>query len=523
MESILKHVLKSYFDEYVEGLDRNIDCSELPVNIRNLKIKDKRIREEMEDSAFEFTDGTIGRVQMHMSWRGQLEVLADNIVLKFTFYPMKAMKKALLPEAWQEKAEEEEEEKEDKEDDEENQVPLDIQRRLATPPPQAASQLGQLGARGLQPQLPLQRPVQPRFCSAHQTSEKRPKVEPHTFECESCRMQLQTNYAEAKLCPACSEKDGRCMCCGAPAPPPGAVPSVLAREGTPTGMPTPAMMQQTPLFCQRHSTSECRPKVDPQERECKSCQAKLQTNYAEFSICPACSRRDNRCLICGASVDQSPATAVHSTSSVATQELPPPPPCASCPSTLSAGGLASVQRLTTGPWKEDSELEHEKCLPPPPPPLVSQDYRGGSSGSQLPPPPPPSQQSQMLPQQVVPPPQRPPPAPGPNSRWNSPAVPPPVSPPPGMRPADQRGSSSGPIERRRPPVAPQPAPRTPPLPCGPPEPRPKRKSWPSSGCLKAPQDWATAACLRHPQGAPDRWAAWDMSFFKCSRLEQALF
>jgi len=452
----VRYILKSYFDDFVEGLDRNIDCSELPVNIRNLKIKHHRIKEEMEDSAFEFTDGTIGRVQLQMSWRGHLEVLADNIVLNFSFYPMKAMKKALLPEAWR-KEEDEEDEKEDKEDDAENQVPLDIQRRLAAHPP------AQQGPRGSPPQQPPPMPVPPRFCVAHGTSEKRPKAEPRTFECETCRVQLQTNYAEAKLCPPCSEKNGRCMCCGAPAPAPapGAIPPVdpasgqpgaAAREATPVQGPLggPAMLQQQPVFCARHGKSEFRPKVEPQERECRSCQAKLQTNYADFAVCPGCSRRDGRCMICGAPADA---------------ELPASTPPAAPPPVQVVAAMAEAV--------DEEELEHERCLPPPPPPL---DLSAAP----------------VQPQMPQPPPRRPPPGPGPRGSRAS-----------ASQGAPRRADTEGAGQPMLPPqgmrqlsMEPQWRPD-----------RPQRNSWPVPGAVPPPEGVPPQWVPRRGRMPlePDRW------------------
>lgn len=468
MQSSLKYILKSYFDDYVEGLDRNIDTSQFPIIVSNLKIKDHKIREEMEDSAFQFTDGHIGRVQMQMSWGGHVEIIADNIVLNFSFYPMKAMKRALMP--WK-KDEDEEDAKEDREDDEENQVPLEIQRRLS------AKQLAQgQSQQNLQPQ----KPVPPRFCAAHGSSEKRPKVEPRAFQCETCHMTLQTNYAEARLCPPCSEKEGRCMCCGAPAPAVGAVPpgdpaagrappnGVAGREATPALPPPPGgaaqMLQQQPVFCARHGKSELRPKVDPQERECRSCQVKLQTNYAEFTVCPGCSRRDSRCLICGAPAD-----------------LPPP---------------ASAAQAVA-----DVELEHERSLPPPPPPL--EDLRSRPPQQRQPGAPPLSQQGQR----------RPPPGQGSSGQRSVPTPGAPLRPDTGKRPLTpprgMRQLPTDPYDRPpdRPPEARDWVPPMPPAPGA--SQGPQRNSWSGPGGGPPPggatPQWGPRPNGRRQALEPDRW------------------
>eukprot|EP00933_Yihiella_yeosuensis_P045011 TRINITY_DN40321_c0_g1_i1.p1 TRINITY_DN40321_c0_g1~~TRINITY_DN40321_c0_g1_i1.p1 ORF type:complete len:339 (-),score=28.81 TRINITY_DN40321_c0_g1_i1:477-1397(-) len=54
----------------------------------------------------------------------------------------------------------------------------------------------------------------PCFCTAHDSSSKRVKANTRNFECQSCRMMIQTNYAETTLCPGCSNRDRRCLCCG---------------------------------------------------------------------------------------------------------------------------------------------------------------------------------------------------------------------------------------------------------------------------------------------------------------------
>jgi len=54
-----------------------------------------------------------------------------------------------------------------------------------------------------------------RFCGRHDSTEKRHKLQESSLKgCQKCQMQLNTNYAELKLCPGCSESDNRCMICG---------------------------------------------------------------------------------------------------------------------------------------------------------------------------------------------------------------------------------------------------------------------------------------------------------------------
>jgi hypothetical protein len=55
----------------------------------------------------------------------------------------------------------------------------------------------------------------------------------------------------------------------------------------------------TPIFCSNHNSTEKRNKTASRKVECPTCKEAIQTNYAEFSMCHACSRRENRCLCCG--------------------------------------------------------------------------------------------------------------------------------------------------------------------------------------------------------------------------------
>lgn len=69
--------------------------------------------------------------------------------------------------------------------------------------------------RGGATQAPRQ-PI-PRYCPDHEVSEQRQKGEPRSVECRGCRAPLQTNYVHFSFCPKCSEKEHKCMYCGADA------------------------------------------------------------------------------------------------------------------------------------------------------------------------------------------------------------------------------------------------------------------------------------------------------------------
>merc|ERR1719456_1908558 len=71
--------------------------------------------------------------------------------------------------------------------------------------------------------------------------------------------------------------------------------------------PSPASSQAkstkthgAPKYCANHDASQKRKKTKPSNLPCSSCQAVIQTNYVEFSLCPSCSETEHRCMCCGA-------------------------------------------------------------------------------------------------------------------------------------------------------------------------------------------------------------------------------
>lgn len=178
----------------------------------------------------------------------------------------------------------------------------------------------------------------PRYCTAHDTSEKRIKIEPRLQECMGCHTSIQTSYADFCLCPACSNNQKQCMICGANAPTAGSyVPaqSIEPQVGASTGLgtsasdkaddafedgserqirsttlPIPPPVPMTPRYCVAHNSTEKRSKIKPRLQECTRCHVNVQTSYANFVFCPQCSNEQEQCLICGASA---PVTASHET------------------------------------------------------------------------------------------------------------------------------------------------------------------------------------------------------------------
>lgn len=207
MEAHLRTLLETTFGEYVTGLS-NMDLS-LPLVLRDLQLKEAKIQEELDEEGnfpFDITGGRIGSISVDSSLFGAVEVKATNIVLTFQFSPTKAWKLAT------------------KGAEEEGHDEYQEQR---APTPRALAQPAA--------------PVPPRYCVNHSTSEQRPKGEAVFRECRNCNTRVGTNYLDFTLCPPCSDRQRRCMLCGAPATsdaqPPGAGAYQPCQEPSQGGLP----------------------------------------------------------------------------------------------------------------------------------------------------------------------------------------------------------------------------------------------------------------------------------------------
>lgn len=148
----------------------------------------------------------------------------------------------------------------------------------------------------------------PRYCCLHDRSDKRKKGEPRVRGCKACHLHIETNYADMSFCPPCSQKLDRCMVCGnsaTQAPPawarfPPSTAPVKAEEASNVNR-----LQMPSRYCSRHDSTLKRAKAEPKSRECTVCHMLVESNYAEFSLCPPCSDREHRCVLCGC-----PATGV---------------------------------------------------------------------------------------------------------------------------------------------------------------------------------------------------------------------
>merc|ERR1712147_70479 len=122
---------------------------------------------------------------MKMSWLGQIEISASNVVLNLNFTPLKALKAALLPEST------------------EDEGYAHSMKDLRTPEHWTSI----LGGKASPPQ------VLPRFCVEHRKRHARKLAEARASNCARCRVRLQTNYVECTLCTNCSARENMCLIC----------------------------------------------------------------------------------------------------------------------------------------------------------------------------------------------------------------------------------------------------------------------------------------------------------------------
>lgn len=86
-----------------------------------------------------------------------------------------------------------------------------------------------------------------------------------------------------------------------------------------------------PRFCNDHDSSEKREKTEPCFKECKKCGIRVQSSYKDFQLCPQCSDKDQKCMICGKHAPKAcnyipPTKAGEPKESKGQANLPQPPP-----------------------------------------------------------------------------------------------------------------------------------------------------------------------------------------------------
>lgn len=175
MEALVRTIIKRQFGDYLSGLD-SLDTSKFPLTLRNLKLRPDKINQELDDVPFEVREGVIGQVKLNPTWSGSVAITASNIQLEVQVTATKAMQYATN--MFQDQNDE------------------NIDARPVPPPI-----------------------VAPRYCSLHNTSEKRRKTNtPQPLSCRSCRATYMTSYSDFTFCAVCSDRERLCMICGASAP-----------------------------------------------------------------------------------------------------------------------------------------------------------------------------------------------------------------------------------------------------------------------------------------------------------------
>lgn len=163
-----------------------------------------------------------------------------------------------------------------------------------------------------------------------------------------------------------------------------------------------------PRFCCAHDTSAKRVKGEPVTKECQYCGVTLTSSYEGFKLCPPCSEKEQKCMICCSPAPKPTDVTVpppscphraHDNSDKPGQtggqgkqgNLPPPPPRADVPSHQTRGDVAAqvdtsrqsrmqsrssvpnerMQSMQVPPPQNDAQVFHTQ-LPPP------QSHRPGS-------------------------------------------------------------------------------------------------------------------------------------------------
>merc|ERR1740129_1309028 len=70
---------------------------------------------------------------------------------------------------------------------------------------------------------------------------------------------------------------------------------------------TAKAMPPVARFCAAHDVSEKRVRGTPRFQVCSGCHIECQTSYVNFTLCPACSDEQQRCVNCGAGTSRTEA------------------------------------------------------------------------------------------------------------------------------------------------------------------------------------------------------------------------
>jgi hypothetical protein len=184
MESTLRSLLKDALSDYVEKGLEQVEMSSFPMVIHDVELNVKRINHNFDESPMDLTRGRIGSVKIVPGWMGNVDVIATDIELNFSFSATKAMKNGMRRAM----------------DDSEDPA---LAAALAASLEESEKQMTDVKSSQC-----------PRFCCAHDTSEKRIKSDCQLKQCPHCGKKVWCRYKDFSLCPRCSHVENKCSICG---------------------------------------------------------------------------------------------------------------------------------------------------------------------------------------------------------------------------------------------------------------------------------------------------------------------
>jgi hypothetical protein len=190
MEAALRSILHGAIGDFIEKGLEHADLSSFPLVLRDVQLNAKLLNHRFAGSRehpIELTRGRIGCIKVTPGWIGNIDVAIEDIDLSFSFSPTKALSNGM---------------KNAMSDSEDPALAAAI----------AASLQEQEAARA--PVVSSASGCRSRFCFAHDSSEKRPKVQPVLRECAMCRTKHWCSWRNFHMCPDCSDREQKCMICG---------------------------------------------------------------------------------------------------------------------------------------------------------------------------------------------------------------------------------------------------------------------------------------------------------------------
>jgi len=193
METVVKYILKSYFDDYIETHgDIDLSANE-GVCLKDLKFKNEYLRGTKEKSAsgIQLSSGVIGSLQFKAVEQGHLKVVASEVVFDFHVDPMKVIGNAIRTA-------------------QDASVPGFVHRAQEKETAGQWQSLLGVGTCATETNRERHRPM---YCGLHHRVERRARGPTRFVKCKACGDKLETNYVMCSLCTSCSRQQRRCLLC----------------------------------------------------------------------------------------------------------------------------------------------------------------------------------------------------------------------------------------------------------------------------------------------------------------------